>query len=126
ALRSFTAALALDEALSALTGRPQAFALKWPNDVLLSGRKLAGLLLESLPGGTLAVGIGVNLAAAPDPSLLEPGALAPVALAGATGLRLAPDDLRPPLAAAFERWEQRLTAYGFDPVRTAWRARAAR
>jgi BirA family biotin operon repressor/biotin-[acetyl-CoA-carboxylase] ligase len=42
ALRSFAAALALADALDALTGRPDAVALKWPNDVLLHGGKLAG------------------------------------------------------------------------------------
>jgi BirA family biotin operon repressor/biotin-[acetyl-CoA-carboxylase] ligase len=126
ALRSFTAALALDAALCELTGRPELFALKWPNDVLLQGGKLAGILLETLPRGGLAVGIGVNLAAAPVPADLEPQALRPVALAPATGLVLTPEDLMTPLAAAFARLEKRLRTEGFAPVRAAWLARAAR
>src|SRR4051812_26652041 len=78
ALRSFVAALALHDAMISITGRPALFALKGPNDVLLAGGKLAGILLESGPAGTLAVGIGVNLAEGPDPATLEPGAAQPV------------------------------------------------
>ena len=35
--------------------------LKWPNDVLVEGRKLAGILCEVRPGGRVIVGIGVNV-----------------------------------------------------------------
>lgn len=126
ALRSFTASLALRAALVALVGHAPAFALKWPNDVLLDGGKLAGILLETAPGGRLVVGIGVNLAAAPDPGAVEPGALRPVSLAGTLGRTVAPEALLPPLARAFAEWEARLCAEGFGPVRAAWLAAAAR
>ena len=125
ALRSFVAALSLQDALVALSGRPEVFALKWPNDVLLSGGKLAGILLETCgAGAALAVGIGVNLAAAPEVSDLEPGAMAPVSLAGALGLTVTPEELLDRLAPAFAHWEARLVAEGFAPVREAWLARA--
>lgn len=126
ALRSFVAALGLHDAMVALTGRPEIFALKWPNDVLLSGRKLAGILLETGPRGTLAIGVGVNLASAPEPATLEPGAVTPVSLAEATGLAVAPEELLDHLAEAIHRWEARLTAEGFAPLRQAWLARATR
>jgi BirA family biotin operon repressor/biotin-[acetyl-CoA-carboxylase] ligase len=130
ALRSFVAALGLRDALIAVTGRSELFALKWPNDVLLSGRKLAGILLETgtAPegGAVLAVGIGVNLGAAPEVAELEPGALAPAGLAAETGLRIAPAEFLDVLAPAFARWEARLVAEGFEPLRQAWLAGAAR
>jgi BirA family biotin operon repressor/biotin-[acetyl-CoA-carboxylase] ligase len=130
ALRSFVAALGLWEALAAATGAPERFALKWPNDVLLDGGKLAGILLETdaPPGGPLAlvVGFGVNLGAAPPAAALEAGALAPVSLRAATGVDLAPEALLDRLAPAVARWEARLVTEGFAPVRAAWLDRAAR
>jgi BirA family biotin operon repressor/biotin-[acetyl-CoA-carboxylase] ligase len=126
ALRSFVAALGLYDAMVDATGRPELFALKWPNDVLLGGRKLAGILLESGAEGTLAVGVGVNLAAAPDAAALEPGAVPPVSLRGATGIAVAPEDFLELLAPAVQGWEERLRADGFAPLRAAWLARAAR
>ncbi len=126
AQRSFVAALGLYDALVAVTGRPALFALKWPNDVLLEGRKLAGILLESGPNGTLAVGIGVNLAVAPDPAGLEPGAVPPASLRGATGLAIAPEDFLDHLAPAVQAREEDLLAFGFPALRDAWLARATR
>jgi BirA family transcriptional regulator, biotin operon repressor / biotin---[acetyl-CoA-carboxylase] ligase len=131
ALRSFAAALALREALVALTDLPQAFTLKWPNDVLLNGGKVAGILLES-QGGTggriahLAIGIGVNLIAAPDPALIEPGATRPVTLLQETGLRVTPEQLLAHLAPAYAALEARFVAEGFGSLRAEWLTHAAR
>ncbi len=65
----FVAGVALVEALDVLSpGMPA--RLKWPNDVLVDGKKLSGILLEArpLPGGAIAIaiGIGVNIVAAPE------------------------------------------------------------
>ncbi len=130
ALLSFAAALALAEALAALTSAGDRLALKWPNDVLLGGGKVAGILLESAgPAGRvahLAIGIGVNLIAAPDPAAVEPGAVRPVSVLDETGHRIAPVALLDALAPAYARWSGRLAAEGFAPLRAAWLARAAR
>jgi len=130
ALRSFVAALALFDACVAVTGRAEGLALKWPNDVLLNGGKLAGILLESTGHGSgvahLAIGIGVNLADAPGADAVEPGAVRPVSLVSETGAQVEPELFLTELAAAFARYETQFLTYGFAPIRSAWLARAAR
>lgn len=120
---SFVAALGLATALDAVTGQPEFFRLKWPNDVLLSGAKLAGILLEA-QGSVLVTGFGVNLAAVPPAAVLEPGAVRPVALAAATGIVITPEVFLTELAPAIAEWGGRLRAEGFAPIRAAWLARA--
>lgn len=130
ALRSFVAALALADALGGVTNGEVVITLKWPNDVLLNGGKVAGILLESNGDKRglrhLAIGIGVNLAALPDTALIEPGATAPVSVLGETGITIAPEALLNALAVAYAGWERQFTTYGFTPIRNAWMARAAR
>ena len=61
---SLVAGLALIEAVETAVA-DQPLMLKWPNDLMLAGKKLAGILLER-SGDRVAVGFGVNLASAPD------------------------------------------------------------
>ncbi|MCV3272453.1 biotin--[acetyl-CoA-carboxylase] ligase [Roseobacter sinensis] len=130
ALRSFVMALALHRAFVEVCGRADLFALKWPNDVLLRGGKVAGILLEgSGQGGAmgpLAIGVGVNLKAAPGANDVEAGAVRPVSLRGETGLTVAPEAFLDALASAYAPLEQQFTTHGFAPIRTAWMALAAR
>lgn len=108
---SFVAAVALGGAL----GPGVDFRFKWPNDLLVGGRKIAGILIES-DGGAAAVGIGVNTAATPD------GVRASAAdLGGRRDARALCADI----CRAFEDWYRRWLAEGFAPVREDWLARAA-
>lgn len=130
ALRSFVAALALFDAVVAATGRAEGLALKWPNDVLLNGGKLAGILLESAgTGGSLshfAIGFGVNLKETPRSDQVEAGALRPVSLLSETGIAPEPEAFLDLLAPAYARAETQFVTYGFEPIRRAWLGRAAR
>jgi BirA family biotin operon repressor/biotin-[acetyl-CoA-carboxylase] ligase len=86
-------------AVAELAG-PQA-CVKWPNDVLLEGRKIAGILVEGRPReGWAVLGIGVNVAVTPDE-------LPPELRDRAGGLGLVPEQLEPALErllALLERW----------------------
>ncbi|OWU83643.1 biotin--acetyl-CoA-carboxylase ligase [Oceanicola sp. 22II-s10i] len=130
ALRSFTASLALHDAFVAVTGRAEPFALKWPNDVLINGGKVAGILLESIQRKGrmvgVGVGVGINLAEAPPVDMLPPEAVRPVSLFGETGVIVTPEDFLTPFAAAMAHYEVQLEDYGFAAIREAWLARAAR
>ncbi|HEY8394651.1 MAG TPA: biotin--[acetyl-CoA-carboxylase] ligase [Thermaerobacter sp.] len=118
-------AVAVAEAVEIVAGRP--VGLKWPNDVEIDGRKVAGILLEMVAQADGAeyviAGIGVNLEVRADsiPDELRDRVtwLAREAAEPVTRNRLA--------AAILERLEDHyvaLHAAGPDPVLAAWRARA--
>ena len=129
ALRSFVASLALYDTLASVAGQSKAFSLKWPNDVLLNGSKLAGILLETLPrtgqSQGLAVGIGVNLLNVPATDHWEPTALRPVSLYSELGVQISPQDFLSILAESFAHFEAKFMSQGFAPIRDDWLARAA-
>jgi len=96
--------------------------VKWPNDVLADGSKLAGILLESgedAQGRWLAVGIGVNLAGAPPGTEFPATSLAQLGLAAPT-----PEEALSVLAARFAHWYDVWMSEGFETLRAAWLARA--
>ncbi|MEM9755265.1 MAG: biotin--[acetyl-CoA-carboxylase] ligase [Pseudomonadota bacterium] len=127
ALRSFVASLALLDALMYWVDGARC-ALKWPNDVLVDGAKIAGILLEAGGGGPdwLSIGFGVNLAHAPDAGVLEQGAVAPVHLAELTDEPPSPETFLDYLAAMFEMEDASFRRHGFRPIQGLWLARAAK
>lgn len=113
---SFVAALALHAALTDL--RPalsDKLGLKWPNDVLIGGAKVAGLLLELEAGGRwLLIGCGVNIASSPDgmpyrtTSLLSEDAYVPAG------------QLLQCFVVELQKWRSLWLQDGFSPIRSAW------
>ncbi len=108
----FVVGLALREAM--LEFAPAAgLCLKWPNDLLLDGAKLAGVLLES-EADFLILGVGVNLASAPEVPGRATAALADI------GVAVTPDAAISALAEAFTRWRSMWARQGFSAIRRAW------
>jgi BirA family biotin operon repressor/biotin-[acetyl-CoA-carboxylase] ligase len=97
--------------------RGVAAKLKWPNDVLISGRKAAGILVEHVSDRLIAVGIGINLAHCPD-------GVNAVSIAGVTGSAPDPGEVLTRLAWRMLDWMAVWRDDGFGPIRDAWIARA--
>jgi len=128
----FAAGLALESALQKLSveanlrrgSGPLKFALKWPNDVLAGGEKLAGILLEAeaVAASRLAVvvGIGTNVIAAPE------GTPTPATSLAALGVHVGAEEL---FAALSDAWVEFRGIWdngkGFAEIRRLWLERAA-
>lgn len=123
---SLLTCVALGEALIELGPDDLDLALKWPNDILINGAKVAGILLENSAddGGRTAfviIGTGVNIRSAPS------AAPYPVACLDATGFRaLSPLDLLAAYSIRLRTWLDRWQRDGFAIVRDAWRRKAFR
>jgi BirA family biotin operon repressor/biotin-[acetyl-CoA-carboxylase] ligase len=102
---SFVAALAVRDACGNALGNAETLTLKWPNDVLLDGGKLSGILLEMVRGH-IVVGIGVNLARAPQLPDRKTAALADVIASPPL------ESFAASLAAAFDRRLEAWRTYG--------------
>ena len=123
---TFVAAVALAEAIQGLLPPQRRVTCKWPNDVLVAGRKISGILLESSVDAaalvdSLVVGIGVNVASHPPPDVVDYAATS--LHAEGAGEETAGSMLAR-FCAAFVDWHAQWRAEGFEPVRQAWLGRA--
>ena len=123
---SFIAALAVGDLVRAYVP-PSLVVYKWPNDVLLDGGKVSGILIESgraASGGLwLGVGIGVNLAHQPNDVERPAAAIANHLRHGVVAPPIAEEALED-LSRSFARWFALWEAKGFAPIREAWMASA--
>jgi BirA family biotin operon repressor/biotin-[acetyl-CoA-carboxylase] ligase len=122
---SFACALALHDAMSARSGGAE-LSIKWPNDILINKRKVAGLLLEAtqLGGGRLALvaGFGANCAHHPD---VDEQVLFPPTSLRSEGFDVTAEALfaalHPAFANRLDQWDR---GHGLSAILSDWKARA--
>lgn len=114
---SFVAALAVADAVDDWLPKHVRATLKWPNDVLAGGGKIAGILVEQIDGARI-VGVGVNVLHAPHNAPYKTATLVGSGgIASVDGLR---DSLLRHFATRLDTWAEE----GFWPIRHAWLGRA--
>lgn len=123
---SFVAALAVAETLEGILPEPSAIACKWPNDVLVNGKKISGVLLEAFTTKELvsekqwiAVGVGINVDNFPEHVMFPATCLrdAGVELISA---KIVLSRFIHHFIALYDTW----AAKGFAPIEKAWLKRA--
>lgn len=114
---SFVAALAVADTVETMLPKQIRAVLKWPNDVLINGAKIAGILLEQMTDATI-IGIGVNVLHAPDISSYKTTTIAASGgIASVDGVR---DVLLDRLGRNLSLWRDQ----GFAAVKAAWLGRS--
>ncbi len=117
---SFVAALAVGEAIQRFAPRAP-LSFKWPNDLLASGAKIAGLLLELVGEAPLvALGCGVNVVSAPAGLAYPAARLIDFMEGPPPAPRAFVEALDETLAFRTRQWREA----GFAPVRAEWLERA--
>ena len=121
---NFAAAVALAEGVSSLLPTDTPVALKWPNDVLIRGAKVSGILLEASAAldrsiDWLVIGIGVNVVSHPADTPYPATSLQREGAADATA-----GAILQAFAERFWVWYEIWREQGFAPVRARWLASA--
>ena len=115
---AYVTALAVHDAIVPLVA-PGRLAIKWPNDLLLDGAKLAGVLLER-SGDAVVVGVGVNVATAPQLPDRSAAALHSAGVDPRVDAALLIEELAHAFARRLLRWRSE----GLAATLTEWEARA--
>lgn len=119
----FVTAVALFDALGNISEPGHQIHLKWPNDVLLQEKKVAGILLESEAGcndipNWIIVGLGVNVAHFPNNTAFPATSLL------AENWSVSVESTLEAFARSFQNWTNNWIEYGFEKVRRTWLNRA--
>ncbi len=115
--RALAIGLAVREAVIKYVPAGTPVMLKWPNDLLVNGAKLSGILLEGARGGVV-VGIGVNLAVAP--VLLDRPTAALAQIGTCPDCDIFAHELAATVSLEVERWR----TFGLEPLIRRWDAAA--
>lgn len=123
---SFVAALAVAETLEGILPESAKIACKWPNDVLVSGKKIAGILLEAFTTKEIAhekqwiaVGVGINVDSAPEHVMF------PATWLRGEGVELISAKIvLSRFVHHFIQYYDMWAAKGFAPIEKAWKCRA--
>jgi BirA family transcriptional regulator, biotin operon repressor / biotin---[acetyl-CoA-carboxylase] ligase len=114
---SFLTAIAVADTVEALLPRQIRAMLKWPNDVLVNGGKIAGILLEQVDDATI-VGIGMNVLESPSNIAYKTTTI--VANGGIASVDGARDILLGRFGVHLASWQET----GFAPIREQWLERS--
>lgn len=114
----FAAGLATAEVVSTYLTNGRV-TLKWPNDVLADGRKIAGILLETAGTDAVVIGVGINLAEHPSGTEFPA-----ISLRSILGHTPDPYEVLPQLASRLHAWYEIWQGQGFSALKSAWLERA--
>lgn len=125
----FVAGVAACDAVATLLSGEAPARCKWPNDLMIRGRKVAGILAEAStdPAGTcefVVLGIGINVAHHPPETAWPATSLVASGAGGAAAGGADAEGVLARLVAAWDEWHRRWRADGFVPIRAAWLERA--
>lgn len=125
---SFVTAVAVAEALEPFLPAAHKLELKWPNDVLIDGGKVTGILLESSMSADgsrpwVVIGVGINIAHHPEST---DSTTPPTSLKALGEVDVRPERVLEAFAERFSFWRRAWLGQGFAPVRAAWLRRAYR
>lgn len=119
---SLVASLAISDVISQLILDTHTVQIKWPNDILINGAKIAGILLETLhvqtPTPRISLGIGINVVSSPAVERYQT-----CCIHGLGGTTTATDIL-PMIVSRFTQWTQSWQQHGTATIVSLWVPRA--
>ena len=110
---SFLAAISLNESLRKISPKNLEIQNKWPNDILINGKKTAGILLQKYQD-YIIIGIGLNLISHPEQTIFPASNLAEFSL------EILPENALENFLHSFSDFYQKWQNFGFTPIRNIW------
>lgn len=122
---SFVTALAVRDVIADILRTNELVTCKWPNDILVGGKKISGILLETAPPSHVVIGIGINVIHHPEVALYPATNLTDESgLANEGGQDITTTIVFERLVHAMSHWISIWQDHGFFHIRKAWRKNA--